>query len=91
MKSSKKPTSEIVNLNNKRPTREEAEQAVKTLIGWANDDPAREGLIDTPKRVVKAYEEFFSGYLEDPKDILSKTFEDVGGYDDIGLKPGLKL
>ncbi len=64
-------------------SREEAEKAVKTLIEWAGDDPSREGLKDTPKRVVNAYEEFFSGYKESAKDILSKTFEDVQGYKDI--------
>src|SRR5882724_7811002 len=66
-----------------RPSREEAEAAVRTLIAWAGDDPAREGLLDTPRRVAKAYEEFFAGYGEEPGDILSKTFSDVGGYDDI--------
>ena len=65
------------------PTREEAEEAVRTLIAWAGDDPSREGLIDTPKRVVKAYEEFFKGYKEDAFEILSRTFEDVDGYDDM--------
>ena len=64
-------------------SREEAENAVKTLIMWAGDDPKREGLIDTPKRVIKAYEEFFAGYKESAKDYLSKTFEDVKGYEDI--------
>ena len=68
-----------------RPTREEAEAAVRTLIAWAGDDPAREGLLDTPRRVTKAYKEFFAGYHEDPATILSKTFKDVGGYDDIVL------
>jgi GTP cyclohydrolase IA len=68
-----------------RPTREEAEEAVRTLIAWAGDDPAREGLLDTPRRVTKAYGEFFAGYEQDPKDILSKTFKEVGGYDDIVL------
>jgi len=58
-------------------------EAVKTLISWAGDDPYREGLIDTPKRVVKAYEEFFAGYNKDPIASLSKTFEEVQGYDDI--------
>jgi len=67
----------------KRPSREEAEAAVRTLIAWAGDNPAREGLIDTPKRVVNAYKEFFSGYAEDPVGALDRTFEDVGGYDDI--------
>ena len=66
-----------------RPSKEEAMKAVKTLISWAGDDPGREGLIDTPKRVVEAYEEFFSGYNEDPYKVLDKTFSDVEGYDDI--------
>jgi GTP cyclohydrolase I len=66
-----------------RPSQAEAEEAVRTLIAWAGDDPDREGLRDTPLRVVKAYREFFSGYEEDPVDVLSRTFEDVGGYDDI--------
>ena len=66
-----------------KPSREEAMEAVKTLISWAGDDPSREGLVDTPKRVVKAYEEFFAGYKKDPADVLGKTFEDVKGYDDI--------
>ena len=67
----------------KKPSREEAMDAVRTLISWAGDDPEREGLIETPKRVVKAYEEFFSGYAQDPVKVLGKTFEDVKGYDDI--------
>ena len=66
-----------------RPSMEEAMDAVRTLIAWAGDDPKREGLIDTPKRVVKAYEEWFSGYKEDPVKYLSRTFDDVQGYDDI--------
>lgn len=66
-----------------RPTRDEAEDAVRTLLAWAGDDPKREGLLDTPKRVVDAYEEWFSGYQENPLDYLSRTFEDVQGYDDI--------
>lgn len=66
----------------RRPTRAEAEAAVKTLIRWAGDDPSREGLIDTPARVARAYEEFFSGYNEEPVEILSRTFEEVEGYDD---------
>ena len=66
-----------------RPSKEEAMKAVKTLISWAGDNPTREGLIDTPKRVVEAYEEFFSGYNEDPYKVLNKTFSDVEGYDDI--------
>ncbi len=66
-----------------RPTREEAEQAVRTLIAWTGDDPSRDGLIDTPKRVVSSYEEFFKGYHEDADEVLSRTFDEVGGYDDI--------
>ncbi len=64
-------------------SREEAEKAVETLIKWAGDDPSREGLRETPKRVVNAFKEFFSGYKESPIDYLSKTFEDVQGYEDI--------
>jgi GTP cyclohydrolase IA len=67
----------------KRPSRDEAEDAVRTLIAWAGDDPKREGLVDTPSRVVEAYDEWFKGYSEDPNNFLSKTFEDVKGYDDI--------
>ena len=67
----------------KRPSQEEAEAAVRTLLAWAGDNPDREGLLDTPKRVVKAFREYFSGYEEDPAEALSRTFEDVGGYDDI--------
>ncbi len=74
-----------------RPTREEAEAAVRTLIEWAGDDPAREGLLDTPARVVKAYEEFFSGYGADPAEILAKTFEEVEGYDDMVLLTGIRV
>ena len=84
----KKVSDEIIHtesINNKvaKPSREEAMEAVKTLISWAGDDPSREGLIETPKRVVKAYEEFFAGYEQDASKILDKTFEDVNGYDDI--------
>lgn len=66
-----------------RPSREEAEAAVRVLLRWAGDDPSREGLRDTPKRVVRAYEEFFSGYREDAADVLARVFEDVDGYDDM--------
>jgi GTP cyclohydrolase IA len=66
-----------------RPTREEAEDAVRTLIRWAGDDPKREGLLGTPNRVVRAYEEFFSGYTEDPTELLGRTFDETGGYDEM--------
>ena len=69
--------------NDERPSREEAEAAVETLIRWAGDDPRREGLRDTPRRVIDSYEEFFAGYDEDPNAILSRTFEEVDGYDDM--------
>jgi len=68
---------------NDRPSRAEAEAAVRTLIKWAGDDPNREGLLDTPKRVTKAYKEFFAGYDEDPVEMLSRTFEEIEGYDDM--------
>ena len=68
-----------------RPTREEAEAAVRTLLAWTGDDPDREGLVDTPRRVVRAYEELYKGYREDAATMLSRTFEEVGGYDDIVL------
>jgi len=68
-----------------RPTLEEAEAAVRTLIAWAGDDPTREGLLETPSRVTRAYGEFFAGYGQDAREILSKTFKEVGGYDDIVL------
>ncbi|KQM34870.1 MULTISPECIES: GTP cyclohydrolase I FolE [Rhizobium/Agrobacterium group] len=68
-----------------RPTQAEAEDAVRVLLSWAGDDPTREGLLDTPKRVAKAYRELFSGYDLDAKDVLGTFFEEVGGYDDIIL------
>jgi GTP cyclohydrolase I len=67
----------------RRPSQEEAEAAVRTLLAWAGDDPDREGLSETPRRLARAYREYFSGYDEDPAEALSRTFEDVGGYDDI--------
>ncbi len=76
---------------NPNPSREEAMRAVKTLIAWAGDNPDREGLIETPKRVVKAYEEFFEGYKIDPTEILSKTFEEIEGYDEMVLIKDIKL
>ncbi len=66
-----------------RPTREEAEQAVRTLLQWAGDDANREGLLDTPARVARAYEEYFAGYRENPRAYLERTFEEVHGYDEM--------
>jgi GTP cyclohydrolase IA len=74
-----------------RPTRAEAEAAVRTLIRYAGDHPGREGLKDTPGRVVEAYEEFFAGYDQDPHDVLSRTFEDVHGYDDLIMVRDIRL
>ena len=74
-----------------KPTREEAEEAVRTLICWTGDDPDREGLIETPKRVVKAYEEFFEGYNMDPEEVLTKTFEEVQGYDDAVIVRNIRV
>ena len=68
---------------NDKPSREQAEAAIRTLLAWAGDDPTREGLIDTPKRVVTAYGDWFSGYGEDPADYLQRTFEEVEGYDEM--------
>ena len=66
-----------------RPSREEAEDAIRTLLKWAGDDPDREGLRETPARVARVYEDWFSGYAVDPEDYLSRTFEEVEGYDDM--------
>ncbi len=68
-----------------RPSREDAEAAVKTLIAYAGDDPAREGLLDTPRRVVSAYEELFGGYRDSADEVLDRTFSETGGYDDMVL------
>lgn len=74
-----------------RPTREEAEAAVRTLLLWAGDDPDREGLVDTPARVVRAYEEFFAGYEIDPVELLARTFEETDGYDEMVLLRDIRL
>jgi GTP cyclohydrolase I len=75
----------------KRPTREEAEAAVRTLLLWAGDDPGREGLLGTPDRVVRSYEEFFAGYGVDPVALLERTFEETDGYDEIVLLRDIRL
>jgi GTP cyclohydrolase I len=74
-----------------RPSRAEAEAAVRTLLRWAGDDPDREGLVGTPDRVVRAYEEFFSGYDQDPTEILHRTFEETDGYDEMVLLRDIRL
>ena len=80
-----------INKTVSRPTREDAMEAVKTMIAWAGDNPTREGLLETPKRVVKAYEEFFAGYDMDPDEILNKTFEEVAGYDEMIIIKDIRL
>jgi GTP cyclohydrolase I len=74
-----------------RPTREEAEAAVRTLLRWAGDDPTREGLLDTPARVTRSYAEFFAGYAVDPVAVLERTFEETDGYDEIVLLRDIRL
>ena len=76
---------------NKKPTREEAEAAVRTMLAWTGDNPDREGLIETPKRVVRAYEQFFAGYEMDPKEVLSKVFEEVEGYDEMVIVKDIRV
>jgi GTP cyclohydrolase I len=85
------PLAEIPAQSDVRPSRAEAEAAVRTLIRWAGDEPAREGLLATPARVVRAYEEWFGGYAQDPDALLARTFEDVGGYDDLVLLRDIPL
>jgi GTP cyclohydrolase I len=75
----------------RRPSREEALEAVRTLIRWAGDDPGREGLLGTPDRVVRAYGEFFSGYGEDPVALLQRTFEEMDGYDEIVMLKDIRF
>ena len=74
-----------------KPSEEQVLKAVKTLIEWAGDDPTREGLVETPQRVLKAYNEFFSGYEMDPEDILEKTFEEVEGYDEMVIVKDIRV
>jgi GTP cyclohydrolase IA len=75
----------------KRPSRAEAEAAVRTLIAWAGDDPTREGLRDTPRRVTDAFTEYFSGYGQDPADVLARQFEETGGYDDLVMLRDIRV
>ena len=78
-------------IEQKRPSREEAQDAVSTLLRWAGDDPTREGLRDTPARVARAYEEWFSGYNVDPEDYMKRTFEEVEGYDEMIVLRGIRF
>jgi len=89
--SNEKKFSVVANQTDAKPSREEAEDAVRTLLRWAGDDPGREGLLDTPSRVVRSYEEFFSGYGEDPVELLQRTFEEVEGYDEMVLLKDIRF
>lgn len=77
--------------HDRKPTEDEALAAVRTLIQWAGDNPDREGLLDTPRRVIKAYRELFAGYEVDPKDYLARTFEEVGGYDELVILKDIRV
>ena len=77
--------------DNKKPTREEAEAAVRTMLAWTGDNPDKEGLVEIPKRVVRAYETFFAGYEMAPKEVLSKVFEEVEGYDEMVIVKDIRV
>ena len=79
------------NLEANKVSDKEAEEAFKTILAWMGEDPNREGLLETPKRVVKAYKEYFAGYKEDPNKILDKTFGDVDGYDDMVIQKNISV
>ena len=79
------------NENSKKVSDKEAEEAFKTILSWMGEDPNREGLLETPKRVVKAFKEYFKGYKEDPTRILDKTFGDVDGYDDMVVQKNISV
>ena len=85
----KKKTTTKKRVSARKPSRKAAEQAVETLLLWAGEDPQREGLLDTPKRVAKAYEDWFSGYRENPLQFLKRTFEEVEGYDEMIILRGI--
>ncbi|MDX2287334.1 MAG: GTP cyclohydrolase I FolE [Hyphomicrobiaceae bacterium] len=87
----KSKEAELAERDARRPSREEVEAAIKTLIGWAGDDPARDGLHETPSRVAKAFTEYFRGYNEDPEEILKKTFEETEGYDEMITLRGIRF
>ena len=86
-----KNTDKIIQGNKSEITDKQAEEAIRTIIKWIGEDPTREGLTSTPRRVVKAFKEYFKGYNEDPKKILEKTFGDVQGYDDMVIQKNISL
>ena len=85
----------VKNTDNNKETNKvsdkDAEEAFKTILTWMGEDPSREGLLETPKRVVKAFKEYFKGYRENPKDVLDKTFGDVEGYDDMVIQKNISV
>jgi GTP cyclohydrolase I len=81
----------IAEVPNTRPSRADVEQAVRTMIRWAGDDPSRDGLRDTPDRVARAFQEYFAGYAQDPTEILQKTFEEIEGYDEMIVLRGVRF
>ena len=87
----KAPLDNVLASGEPRPSREEAEAAVRTLLRWTGDDPTREGLVDTPARVVRAYEEFFAGYATDPVELLARSFEETDGYDEMVVLRDIRL
>ena len=87
----KAPLDKVLASGEPRPSREEAEAAVRTLLRWTGDDPTREGLVDTPARVVRAYEEFFAGYATDPVELLARSFEETDGYDEMVVLRDIRL
>jgi GTP cyclohydrolase I len=87
----KKPAKGDVSHATGKPTRDEVENAVRTIIRWAGDDVSRDGLHETPARVTRAYEEYFKGYAEDPEEILQKTFEEIEGYDEMIVLRGIRF
>ena len=89
MKLVKETDSKVLDTN--KVSDKEAEEAFKTILTWLGEDPSREGLLETPRRVMKAYKEYFSGYKEDPKKILDKTFGDVDGYDDMVVQKNISI
>ena len=78
-------------MSSNKPSRQEAEAAVKTLLSWVGENPEREGLLDTPSRVVKSYEEFFKGYEQDPEEVLKRTFSETNNYDEMIVLKGIRL
>ncbi len=85
------PDQAVRDLAHARPSREEEEEAVRTMIRWAGDDPDREGLVGTPDRVTRAWEEFFQGYDEEPREILARTFEEIEGYDEMVVLKNIRF